>query len=358
MKYIFGAAFDPITKAHLNIIKAINKHLTSNDEFYVLISNNDEKEYCTTLDERFEVVKQTLQSVLKTEHQPTVVEQRTRSWVFLRENFAGQEDEIIIAVGEDEWTALLDGKWHQSNELLTKYKFMVVCRGNTKPEQIRERERAYKVIAFDDSGAVSSTQVRRTFFLNPDTKYKDVQQHIVKKTFEIIKENGLYKQNGEAYAADEEEFIKQYQVAKKEHGWPEPSVTADILAFNGSKILLIRRKNYPYKNYWCLPGGFFDLTDADINYTAARELKEETTIDISPDKFEQIKTYAHMFDPRLRIVDVAFSVRVNAHDMQKAVGSDDAAEAQWFDIHHLPPLGFHHQQIVNDWANKTDRWDG
>lgn len=99
-------------------------------------------------------------------------------------------------------------------------------------------------------------------------------------------------------------------------------------------------------------------TDSCIEFTGARELKEETTIDISPDKFDQIKTYAHQFDPRLRIVDVAFSVRVNAHDMQKAVGSDDAAEAQWFNIHNLPRLGFHHEQIVNDWTNQNDRWDG
>jgi len=357
MKYIFGAAFDPITKAHLNIIKAISKHLSDNDEFYVLITNNDEKNYCTTLDERFEVVNATIHSYLNS-HYPTVIEQRTRTWAFLRENFAGQEDEIILAVGEDEWTALLDGKWHQSTELLEKYKFLVVCRGNTKPGQIREYDKAYKVIAFEDSGCVSSSQVRRTFFFNPDTKYKDVQQYIIKKTFEIIKENGLYKQNGEAYAQDEADFIKRYKVEKEKKGWAEPSVTADILAYNGDNILLIRRKNYPYKNYWCLPGGFFDLTDADINYTAAREFKEETTIDISPDKFDQIKTYAHQFDPRLRIVDVAFSVRVNAHDMQKAVGSDDAAEAQWFNIHNLPRLGFHHEQIVNDWANQNDRWDG
>ena len=163
------------------------------------------------------------------------------------------------------------------------------------------------------------------------------------------KDNKLYKQNNLNYKAEEEAFIKQYKIDKQKNGWPEPSVTVDILAYNGNQVLLIRRGNFPYKWHFCLPGGFFDLSDEDLNHTAAREFREETTIDIAPEKFKQIKTYSHIFDPRLRIIDVAFAVRVNAKDMKKAIGSDDAIEAKWFDINDLPPLGFHHRQIIDDW---------
>ncbi|MCF0117010.1 MAG: NUDIX hydrolase [Bacilli bacterium] len=154
---------------------------------------------------------------------------------------------------------------------------------------------------------------------------------------------------------------------KKANGWGDPSVTADILAHNGNKILLIRRGNYPYKNFWALPGGFMNAVDTvdkntgniikkdpDINYTAAREFEEETAIKIPVDRFEQIKTYAHIFDPRCRIVDVAFSVRVNAKDMKKAIGSDDAIEALWFEIDNLPAMAFHHKQIIEDWLKKEN----
>ena len=33
-------------------------------------------------------------------------------------------------------------------------------------------------------------------------------------------------------------------------------------------------------------------------------------------------------------------------------GADDAAEARWFDLHNLPKLGFHHEQIILDFLGK------
>lgn len=156
------------------------------------------------------------------------------------------------------------------------------------------------------------------------------------------------------YNEKEKEFLKEYAVKKEKNHWGEPSVTTDTVAYNGDKILLIRRGNYPYKNFWCCCGGFMDLTDVDLNFTAARELKEETSLDLDPNKFKQIKTYGHNFDPRMRIVDVAFEVRVPKKEMNKIKENDDAAEVRWFNINDLPKLGFHHEQIIKDWLNKRN----
>ena len=106
-----------------------------------------------------------------------------------------------------------------------------------------------------------------------------------------------------------------------------------------------------------MPGGFFEKDDEDLNYGAARELCEETGLDLDPTKFEQIKTYGHNFDPRMKIVDTAFEVRIAKKDMKNAVGSDDAAEARWFNINDLPNLGFHHNQIIEDWKKKHNKED-
>lgn len=364
MKYIFGAAFDPITLGHIAIIKTIHKHLKENDEMYILVSNNDEKKYHTSLNERFDVVSMTLKSIFKT-NKPCIIEQHKRTFTFLDENFNNQENDITIIVGEDEWNALLDGKWHYSNLLLKKYKFMVARRNGNGKLRDKDLYNVSEVKMYDNCDEISSTKVREIFYMNPETTYSDVKKYITKNTFKDIKENHLYKQNGIDYDKEEQEYLNKYFLIKKEKGWGDPSVTADIVAYNENKILLIRRGNFPYKNYWALPGGFFNAVDVkvnneiiskdlDIDYAAAREFEEETSIKIDHSKFNQIKTYAHNFDPRCRVVDVAFSVRVNAKDMKKAVGCDDAVEAKWFDINNLPALAFHHKQIIDDWISQKN----
>lgn len=367
MIYVFGAAFDPITKAHLAIIEQVTKLKHKDDQFYVMISNNDEKDYPTSLDDRFEVVRNTLQAKFK-DNKPTIIEQDRRTYLFLQDTF-DHTQQIAIVVGEDEWDALVKGKWHHHEKLLAKYQFIVFTRyGASAVSDSRAMAHnldnvTVREIDFPD---ISSSKVRDILSRNPSCLYKDVQEYITRPTFESIVENELYYQNGFNYKKDEAEFIKRYQTLKVEKGWAEPSVTVDILAHHDNKVLLIRRGNFPYKGYWCLPGGFFNgkqteeadgtiaPPDADLDYAAAREFREETCIDINHTKFEQIKTYAHVFDPRLRVVDVAFSVRVSAKDAKKAAGSDDAVDARWFDLDDLPEMGFHHKQIIDDWLKSKN----
>lgn len=354
MKFVYGGAFDPITRAHLEIIKTIQKVRKENDEFFVLISNNDEKEYKTSLDDRFSVVKATFLDVFK-DKAPAIIEQDKRTFMFLKEHFAQQDEEITIVVGQDEWHALLEGKWVHHKELLKTYNFIVIARESDeerKPHDIFIKDVTY--LKIKNMTEVSSSKVREIFYRNPNTQYKEVHDHLVPATYHAVLNERLYNQNGPDYAQEEQEFLVKYAKQKEENHWGEPSVTTDIVAHNGDKILLIRRKKPPFKNYWALPGGFFEPDDADLCDGAAREFREETTISLPSDKFVQIKAYGHNFDPRMKICDVAFSVRVNAKDMKKAVGADDAAEAKWFDINDLPVLAFHHAQIIEDFKKTKE----
>ena len=88
--------------------------------------------------------------------------------------------------------------------------------------------------------------------------------------------------------------------------------------------------------------------DASLEHAAQREFREEAGLDIPVTKFTQIKTYSHMFDPRLRIIDTAFVVHIPGKDKKKAVAGDDAADVGWFKISELPKLGFHHGMIIED----------
>ena len=289
-----------------------------------------------------------------------IVIQDKRTYAYLDAHYRGEK--ITICMGDDEWYSLCSGKWVNWDLLLKHYEFMVFYREDN--DEIYREDNDEIVLpasinptvtflgAGDNTDGISSTAVREILFKNPECHYSDVRDYITHVVFRYIKDNELYFQNGNDYNEKEKEFLKEYAVKKEKNHWGEPSVTTDTVAYNGDKILLIRRGNYPYKNFWCLPGGFFEKTDEDLNFGAQRELKEETGIDIDPKYFRQIKTYGHNFDPRMKIVDVAFSVRVNKKDMDKVKGLDDACDARWFQIDELPKLGFHHEQIINDFLKE------
>ena len=352
MIYYYGGTFDPITKAHEAIIRRIKKEMRESDKLIIGIVQNDEKNYNVSVNDRLNMVKKSLDA-----HE--IVIQDKRTYAYLDAHYRGEK--ITICMGDDEWYSLCSGKWVNWDLLLKQYEFMVFYREDNDEIYRKDNDEIVlpaginpnvTFLGAKDTDGISSTAVREILFKNPECHYSDVRDYITNVVFRYIKDNELYFQNGNDYNEKEKEFLKEYAVKKEKNHWGEPSVTTDTVAYNGDKILLIRRGNYPYKNYWALPGGFFEKTDEDLNFGAQRELKEETGIDIDPKYFRQIKTYGHNFDPRMKIVDVAFSVRVSKKDMDKVKGLDDACDARWFQIDELPKLAFHHEQIINDFLKE------
>lgn len=108
------------------------------------------------------------------------------------------------------------------------------------------------------------------------------------------------------------------------------------------ELLLIKRKNDPFKDCWALPGGFVDENE-DLKAAAIRELEEETQIKLSD--LEQIGAFGKPFrDPRGHMVSVAYFGIVPPDTVAKA--ADDAKEVAWFSIKRLPELAFDHLDIV------------
>ena len=136
--------------------------------------------------------------------------------------------------------------------------------------------------------------------------------------------------------------------------YPHPAVTSDCIVFNFEgdviSVLLIKRKNEPYKDCWAFPGGFINIDESAEN-AAVRELKEETGLDVV--KIEQLKAYSNPErDPRERVITIAF---IAESKIKEVKGSDDAKEAKWFDISNLPQLAFDHEQILKDAIDRIKR---
>jgi 8-oxo-dGTP diphosphatase len=132
------------------------------------------------------------------------------------------------------------------------------------------------------------------------------------------------------------------------YDWPRPMVTVDAAVFRISSgkisLLLINRKNEPYKGQWAIPGGFVDM-DEELEDAVVRELAEETGLTGVP--LEQMHTFGTIGrDPRGRQITIVFMGVAN--EQQTAIkAGDDAAQAKWFDIENLPDnLAFDHDRVI------------
>ena len=130
----------------------------------------------------------------------------------------------------------------------------------------------------------------------------------------------------------EKEFLKNYNPNK----YQRPSVTTDVIVLTTSenyrflRILLIKRKNFPFKDCWAIPGGFVNI-DEELESAAKRELKEETNL--SPSYMEQLYTFGGVDrDPRTRVISVSYLALLNFNKVEEVRADDDAAEAEWFTV--------------------------
>jgi 8-oxo-dGTP diphosphatase len=151
-----------------------------------------------------------------------------------------------------------------------------------------------------------------------------------------------------------------YAVAKKGkyiYDWPRPMVAVDAAVFGffagKAKLLLVNRRNEPFKGKWCLPGGFVNI-DEELDNAVARELAEETAL--TGVRLEQVHTFGRCGrDPRGRVITVTY-MGIVAEDKTKVEAGDDAAKARWFDIEKMPAdLAFDHNDVTKFVIRKLKR---
>lgn len=136
---------------------------------------------------------------------------------------------------------------------------------------------------------------------------------------------------------NETEFLKDYDVNQFER----PSVTTDILIISVSSkekdnyrklsvktmsVLLVKRTSYPFKDKWCLPGGFIHM-DETLDDAAKRILKAETNLDNI--YIEQLYTFSDpKRDPRTRVISTTYVALIDKNTLTDQTNLN----AKWFDI--------------------------
>lgn len=127
-----------------------------------------------------------------------------------------------------------------------------------------------------------------------------------------------------------------------------PQTSACILLNKKGEILLVKRKNEPFKGLWSLPAGFVEYGENSID-AGLRELKEETGFKAEYDHVVGI----YLADDNPKTYSVLTVIKV-INTKGKLKFSDDAFDAKFFNLKKLPQMAFKTQVIaIEDCIYKT-----
>ena len=124
-----------------------------------------------------------------------------------------------------------------------------------------------------------------------------------------------------------------------------PKLTVDAVIKKNNSVVLIKRKNEPFKDFWAIPGGFVEY-DEKVEQAVVREAKEETGLDVEIEKL--IGVYSDPIrDPRGHTVSVVFLCRVIGGNLKADTDAKDVCE---FNVNSLKELelAFDHSKILRD----------
>jgi len=124
-----------------------------------------------------------------------------------------------------------------------------------------------------------------------------------------------------------------------------PALTTDcVILDNMGRVVLIRRKNEPFKGSYALPGGFVDIGET-VEAACRREVKEEVGIELGD--LSLVGVYSDpKRDPRGHTVSVAH-LALLPHAVAPRPGSD-ADSAEWIEDWRKHTLAFDHAKILDD----------
>lgn len=126
-----------------------------------------------------------------------------------------------------------------------------------------------------------------------------------------------------------------------------PLLAVDCVVVDPARgVLMVRRKESPFKGKLALPGGFVDIGET-VEEAAKRELMEETGLQAT--SLELVGVYSRPDrDPRGHTCSVAFLASVKPADSH---AGDDADAVAWVRNFDAIEIAFDHREIITDALN-------
>ena len=178
-----------------------------------------------------------------------------------------------------------------------------------------------------------ATEIRNLYFEgNADYKlYVPEQVSLFMEQFKTTK--------AFAHLKDEYDYVIKYKQSWATSPFPPIFSTTDCLVVKSGHLLVIKRKCNPGKGLIALPGGFLMQEETILN-GALRELKEETSINVSKDVLKKSIAANFTADSPLRSVrgrtiSNVFYIDLGAGPLPKVKGMDDAKLCKWLPLSDL-----------------------
>lgn len=149
--------------------------------------------------------------------------------------------------------------------------------------------------------------------------------------------------------ADITQFREEAKLLAEKHGLKAElhrciGLTVDGVILYKGGVVLIKRKNEPFKDHYALPGGFVEYGET-VEEALKREMKEETGLDVRILRLVGVYSDPNR-DPRGHTVSVAF-LCLGEGELK---AGDDAKEVHVVPIEEAGklPLAFDHAKILRD----------
>ena len=122
-----------------------------------------------------------------------------------------------------------------------------------------------------------------------------------------------------------------------------PKLTVDGVVITPTGVVLIKRKNPPFKGMWALPGGFVEVGETTEN-ACKREILEETGLEVEIVRLLGVYSDPER-DPRGHSVSVVYVVTPVGGELR---ADTDASDVRVFPDPSGVELGFDHHEILRD----------
>lgn len=112
------------------------------------------------------------------------------------------------------------------------------------------------------------------------------------------------------------------------------------------KVLLVKRKNKPYMDYWALIGGAV-YNNETLEDALARELYEKSGIEnVIPMQFKIFSDPNRAKETGFRMLGIAYVGLIDASAVTFIKETAKTSDIDWFDVDAVPTLAYDHNEVL------------